>query len=485
MKKFDDRSFKELIGIVRKICLIVSMFLSVSSAFTQHQEIGEKPGIWKEKQASDTNSLIHAFKRGTANGHLRYFFMATDNAEGLTDYFANAAGGGIKFETASFKGFQVGISGFFTFNIGSSNLTIPDPITKQKNRYEIGLFDITDPGNKSDIDRLEELFLKYHLKKGTITLGKQLINTPFINLQDGRMRPTEVGGLWTEFNNIHKTKIEGGLLNEISPRGTVKWYSAEASIGVYSGGVNADGSRSNYAGNTKSKGLVLLGITNQSLPGLTFRFWNLLTENVFNATLLQTDLNKPLNSGGNLVAGVQFINLQKMGNGGNDDLSKRYMQQESATTFGGNLGWENSQWKTSLNFNRITGKGRYLMPREWGRDPFYTFMSRERNEGIADTYAYVAKLGYSLPKSSFRSNIAFGIFDLPAVDNHAANKYGMPSYHQLNIDIRYDFKGFLSGLGTQLLYVQKWKSGNQDIEKSYVINKVDMRLWNLVFNYNF
>ena len=70
------------------------------------------------------------------------------------------------------------------------------------NRYEIGLFDIEDPSNKKDIDRLEELYLKYNFKNATITVGKQLINTPFINLQDGRMRPTVVEGVWTEINNV-------------------------------------------------------------------------------------------------------------------------------------------------------------------------------------------------------------------------------------------------------------------------------------------
>jgi hypothetical protein len=33
--------------------------------------------------------------------------------------------------------------------------------------------------------------------------------------------------------------------------------------------------------------------------------------------------------------------------------------------------WQNKEVEITLN-NRITAKGRYLMPREWGRDPFYT-----------------------------------------------------------------------------------------------------------------
>jgi hypothetical protein len=61
----------------------------------------------------------------------------------------------------------------------------------------------------------------------------------------------------------------------------------------------------------------------------------------------------------------------------------------------------------------------------------------------------------------------------------------MPSYHQINLDIRYDFKGLLSGLGAQLLYVYKSNAGKTNLPEKYIINKVDMNLWNLVFNYNF
>ena len=144
---------------MKKILITFLLSLLHVAVNAQHQELNEKPGVWKngEKEQEDTTSILHAFKKGKVHGHFRYFFMATDNASGLTDYYANAAGGGIKYETAPFKKFQLGISGFFAFNIGSSNLAMPDAKTNQLNRYEIGLFDIEDPDNKKDIDRLEEL----------------------------------------------------------------------------------------------------------------------------------------------------------------------------------------------------------------------------------------------------------------------------------------------------------------------------------------
>ena len=466
--------------------LIISLVISLSG-FTQHQEINEKPGLWKEKEnEADSTSILSAFRKGTFSGHFRYYFMATDNKEGLTDYYANAVGGGIKFETGKFKNFQVGVSGFFVYNIGSSDLSIPDSKTKQMNRYETGLFDIEDPSNKKDIDRLEELYIKYHFKSNHITLGKQLINTPFINLQDGRMRPTEVEGIWTEINSIKKIKLQLGYLYGISPRSTVKWFKVAESIGVYPVGVNDEGIKSAYAGNLESKGIFLAGITTQLNENLKLQFWNQYTENIFNSAMLQADYEYPLTQNSKLFAAAQLVRQDAVNDGGNEDPSKTYFEKGArAITFGTRLGWKNDKWETSLNYNRITADGRYLMPREWGRDPFFTFLPRERNEGLGDAHAVVGKFNYKIPKARVTTSIAFGHYELPDVTDFKLNKYGIPSYNQLNIDARYKFGGILKGLETQLLFVYKGKTGNSYGNDKYVINKVDMSLWNIVFNYQF
>jgi hypothetical protein len=247
-----------------KIGLLILCVIFLYSQGQAQQSVVQDSAMHREEQKNkkaDTSSLLYAFKKGKVNGYLRYFFMATDNTNGLSDYYANAIGGGLKYETSSYKGFQLGISGFFVYNIGSSDLSLPDPETNQFNRYEIGLFDVSDPGNKSNLYRLEELYLKYSWKKSYIAFGKQLLNTPFINLQDGRMRPTSTEGIWAEIKDIKNTKIETGFLYRMSPRSTVSWYSIGESFGLYPSGVNMDGTKSAYADNIESSGIWLLGNT--------------------------------------------------------------------------------------------------------------------------------------------------------------------------------------------------------------------------------
>ncbi|MEP7376496.1 MAG: OprD family outer membrane porin [Chitinophagaceae bacterium] len=473
---------------MKKILISFLMPLLYVAVNAQHQELNEKPGLWKngEKEQEDTLSLLHAFKKGKVHGHFRYFFMATDNASGLTDYYANAAGGGIKYETAPFKKFQLGISGFFAFNIGSSNLAKPDLKTNQLNRYEIGLFDIEDPNNKKDIDRLEELYLKYNFRKSNLTFGKQLLNTPFINLQDGRMRPTEVEGLWTEINEIKRTKLELGYLYGISPRSTIKWYKAEKSVGIYPAGVNPDGSRSGYRDNLKSNGILMMGITHKLNKNINLQLWDLYADNIFNSLLLQGDYQYPLTKKSSLIVAAQLIRQDAISDGGNEDATKTYFEKAgTAWTFSGKTGWRNDHWETTLNYTRITAHGRYLMPREWGREPFFTFLPRERNEGLGDVHAVMGKINYKIPSIRLTTSAALGRYNLPDVTNFALNKYGLPSYNQFNLDARYRFAGLLKGLEAQLLFVYKNKTGNSYGNDRYVINKVNMSLWNMVINYQF
>lgn len=470
----------------RILLLLLAGFLA-QHAVAQHQELGEKPGLWKEKEnGTDSTSLLAAFRKGKFSGHFRYYFMATDNAGGLRDYHAHAAGGGLKFETAPFKNFRLGVSGFFTFNIGSSNLGEPDPKTGQANRYEIGLFDIEDPSNKSDIDRLEELYIRYDHKKSSIIWGRQLLNTPFINLQDGRMRPTAAEGIWTEINAFKNLKLEGGYLYGISPRSTVRWFSAMGSVGVYPQGVNVSGTKSDYFGNLGGGGIGMAGISYRPAPGLKLQLWDLYAGDIFNSLLLQADYTLSLKGRDQWYAGVQMIRQDALGDGGNPDPGKTYFEKGGhSQTFGARSGWKNDRWDFSLQYNRITAAGRYLMPREWGRDPFYTFLPRERNEGLGDVNAYVTKLGYSIPKLRLKTQLAAGYYDLPDVTNYALNKYGLPSYTQLNADLRYEFTGLLQGLGLQALYVYKGKSGNNYDNEKYVIHKVNMSLFSLIVNYQF
>ncbi len=473
---------------IRMLLVLMVIFagrLPVSAQEITHAA-SQQVAAQKNKQEEDTTTLLHAFKNGSFHGHFRYFFMLTDNERGLTDYYANAAGGGIKYETARFHGFSFGLSGFFIFNTGSSNFAKPDTTTGQYNRYEIALFDIEDPNNKKDINRLEEFHLTYNYRNSRIIFGRQLLNTPFINLQDGRMRPTIAEGIWMESAPSKKIKLEGGWLYALSPRGTTRWYSTAKSIGVYSQGVNADGSKSDYANNLGSRGVFIIGGHYAAGNQIRLQAWNVFAENIFNTAMLQADFTASLKNNQFFFAAAQVIRQDAVHDGGNNNAAKAYFEKGGKSiSFGLKAGWKNKLWEASINYNRITSIGRYLMPREWGKEPFFTFLQRERNEGFGDVHALMARIDRSLPEQRIKISLAAGYYRMPDIKNYRLNKYGLPSYCHINSDIHYTFAGKLKGLEAQVLLTAKVKEGATYGDKKYEFNKVNMVQYNFILNYHF
>lgn len=469
-----------------KLGCYLAIFMFPLWAMAQHDAYSNQQ--WrgaKKNTVQDTTSLLHAFKSGRFNGHFRNFFMATINQGDLSDYVANAIGGGLRYETAPFKKLQMGISGYFIFNLFSSDLSKKDPITGSQNRYEIGLFNLLDPANTRDLDRLEELFIKYTTAKYRITAGKQIVRFPFINPQDGRMRPTLIEGIYIEALPNKKLTLNTGWFYKISPRGTIEWFGISRSIGVYPQGVNPDGSPSGYRNNIRSAGIGILDGQYRISNTFQMAFHNQYADNLMNTAFIQIDYFKKVKRG-RFQGALQYTRQDPIGNGGNQNPLKTYfLPGTHANIFSTRLGWLSGNWQTSLNYTRITKGGRFLSPREWGRDPFFTFLPRERNEGLGDVHAIMGKATRKVPKAHLLLDLGLGYYHLPSINNYAYNKYRLPSYIQTNADVKYDFQGLFEGLDLEVLYVYKGLAANINGDVKAIINKVNMSNFNIVLNYHF
>ncbi len=438
---------------------------------------------------SDTSGGLRfrdAFLQGNSGGQFRSYFMTTDNTGALSDYYAWAVGGWLHFHTATWRGFSLGASGAFNFNLLSSDLGRPDSVTGAVNRYEIGLFDVENPYNRRDLHRLEELWLRYQWRKSYLTIGQQLLQSPFINHQDGRMRPTAESGIWLTWKEWSGLQIEGGWLWRISPRSTVRWYSVGESIGLYPRGLNPDGTASGYAGNLNSRGIGLLGVTFGRIEHLKLQLWNQYVENIFNTLFLQADYKRPLKETHRLILGLQLGLQHPVRHGGNEAPAKTYFPPGSrAGILSTQVGWQKNSWQLLAAYTRVAAWGRFLSPREWGREPFYTFMPRERIEGSGDSHSLTGRIRWASNNGRWKIETAYGYFSLPDVRRTDLNKYGFPAFQQVNLDIRYAFGGEWEGLQAQFLYVWKGRVGSFYGNYRYVINRVDMSLVNVIFNYSF
>ncbi len=430
------------------------------------------------------NTLGETLKKGQIDFHLRSFVMGTSNWQQLTDYFTIAAGGGLAYASPRFHGFQVGFSGFFVFQLYEHNLRIPDPSTGNVNRYEILLYDMNDFENTKDLDRLEHLFLSYTKGAWEATFGRQKVNTPFLNEQDNRMRPNVFSGLNVTYKDS-KWDISGAWYNHVTMRGTVDWYSIADSYGVYPFGRNVFGTSSAYFGNISSRGLGLLGARFNADSDLKIQFWNYWAENVFSLHYMQVEKKWEKDSF-HWFSGAEGFSQLSSKNGGNPDTIKAYIVPgENTWGAGARLGI--SLWgkqELSLNALWISRSGRFLFPREWGRETFYASLPRERFEGNGGVRSIVMKYDKQW-SADWSTRLGAGSVSQPDVDNFQLNKYGVPSYYHFTADVGHKLAGNLEGLEIRFLLVNKTSKNRGEVSDQFRINRVDLWNANLIMDYRF
>ncbi|MDX5437600.1 MAG: DUF2490 domain-containing protein, partial [Pontibacter sp.] len=338
-----------------------------------------------------------------------------------------------------------------------------DPITNKLPGTELELFDIEDPTNGSDLDRLDELYIEYRSDKLFAQAGRISFTSPLINPQDTRMKPYAAQGVHVQVPVQDKHQLTLAWLDHFSPRSTVEWVKAEESIGIYPTGVNPDGSPSEYEHHTNTKGVGIVGLKSNFGDRLQTEVWDYLIENVSNNVYGKANL--ALNE--KLSVGLEGLYQNKVGTGGNEKEDKRYFAQENQWLIGSQLAYmPSSDLKLSLNYLHIGDEGRFLFPREWGREQFFVTQPRGRFEGSGKADVLNLRV---LKRWSDNLSVEAGITKawLPALQNFRANKYGQPSYLGFVLDANYvPLKPILDGLSFRLLYVGR-TSQNVPFEAMY------------------
>jgi hypothetical protein len=430
------------------------------------------------------HSLSDYIRAGNFTGDTRTFFMSTINQGELRDDYALATGAGIGYRSAAWKGLGFGMNGFFIFNVFSNPLERPDRITGAANRYEVGLFDLTNPTNRNDLGRLEEAYIYYTHKKINVKLGRQVISTPLINEQDGRMRPSLAEGIWASGKILPYLSAEGGWLWAFSPRSTVEWYYGAKSIGAYPTGTSVLGKKTGYHKNTlQSKGVGVVNLTFEQKQ-TKVALWSYYVQNIMHNALVQVEQDIFSNEHQKLRLFGQYLHQQVVGNGGHTEIEKRYVQpNHMAQVFSGRIAFKHKKWTYRLNVTHITKDGRYEFPREWGRDPFYTFIRRERHEGLGNMNAITSNVIYE-PNSQTQIRYDIGYVQTPDTKDFRFNKNGLPDYVQQNLEVKYTMSGVLEGLSFTGLIMTKLGT-EQDVPLANTVNRINLLHFSLMADYHF
>ncbi|EKB51129.1 hypothetical protein [Cecembia lonarensis] len=414
---------------------------------------------------------------------LRSFWMSTSYWEDFKGDFALGQSAYLQLKTQSYKGFSA-IGRYTVFgNAWSSDLLARDPITQNFNRYEVGLFDVLNPDDRF-FGKLEEFQLRYQSEKFEAAIGRMDINTPFINPQDGRLSPTFVEGIRINFKPDPKNSFSADIIGRMSPRSTSGWFDIGETIGIYPVGQSEMGMPSKYQGNTASDFFTVLDWQHHFDKGVQLQVNHTYVDNISSTYLTQAvkDWNIS-NSNNKLLTGLQLTFQHGIGEGGNPEPERRFKNPDDANVvISGRLGIKNPRSLLFFNYTRIDGSGRFLNPREWGRDPFFTFIPRERNEGYNQVNAFTTYYQRNLPEKGLQFYGFAGLHFLPDPANAELNKYAFPSYAQANLGSRYS-PGWANGLDLHFILMSKINLKSGEMRPQWIYNKVNMIHVNLMVNY--
>lgn len=445
---------------------------------------------------------------GKVSGQIRAFMMTEDYQEPLHDYEALALGGKLLYTTPKINHFEATIGAYTTHfiidNISSQNT---EPLASNKNsRYVVGLVDSTDY-DRSHLSNIGEAYVRYSRDKNSITAGRMKLDTPFVNPQDGRMIPTFEQGIWGVASLGEMWSLQAGYINAFWNRNTPKWKSVEDSLGygyeMGNSAIKGAAVAGNYYGNTTTNGLYIANIRYETNNKLRLDLWDYYLENIFNLGYAEALYSHPLGEA-ELSYGLQYIHQRQSGDGGNSEdnvagasnalKAKSYMQEgEKSTTYGLKSSLKYQQSKFTLAYNQTTDEGRFLFPREWGKEPLYTFQKRERSDGSGNCHAWLAILEHNFAQQGINGldmAVGYGEYVKTDAKEWVYNKYGLPSYAQWNIDIFYRFTGALKGLKAEYLVARKVARGETyqvagTSEYNFIFRKNGLTQQNFILNYDF
>lgn len=422
--------------------------------------------------------------KGYFEFHKRTFIMSTINNYKLDDYFTAATGAGLGYYSPSFHGFHLGFSGFFVFQLYHYNLQNNDPLTGQTSRYERQLYDLNDVENSKDLDRLEEFFLTYEKEHFEFELGRQKFESPLLNENDNRMRPNIFNGLSAHYHKDHHLKLTSAWFISEAVRGTVHWYKMNHTIGIYDQGRNPLNDSLSYHDHISTKGVGVLGAEYEN-KGWELQAWNYTAENIFNLSFAQADYTLE-NDKVDYLFGVQGLYQYALNHGGNENQALTYiLADENTFAIGAQCGVAFGNNKITANYFGISDQGRYLFPREWGREKFYASQEREIFEGNGGLNAYVLKYKYDPERKPYFLAFGAGYIDQPNIDNVRLNKYAIDDYYHLTGKFDYKFEGYLEGFDIQCIVILKKEAIKGSMSYEEKMNTVDMLNLNLVLDYRF
>lgn len=469
--------------------MLATILLISSVGLAQHHSMldDNTPGRYYIPRDTGIHTIADFFQLSKLHGHVRNHFMATINQGALKDYWTNGTGAALKFETAKFYGLQLGVKGIFTFQTFSSDLNETDSLVNRSAKWEKELYDVNRPNEKYDLDRLEELYLKFNFGRSFLSVGRFGVHThPLFLARDSRMKPFAYEGVWTEINELKNNQFTLGWITGVSPRGMIEWFPINEAIGTLSNGLQPNGTPAHYHEKAHTKGIGVLGINSKVVKNLSMQYWGFWFHKLTYMNWLQFDYERQ-----HWFTGVQYVLQTAAKKQAELDYADRYMQpDEVGNVLSAQLGTHtnNQSLVVSVAYLHSFKSGRFLFPRELGREDFYVSQPRSWIDGFGNTNVYQLCLTYQPARQGWHNlsiETRLSYWDDPGVNHAEGNKYNFINFYQVTVDARYRFERWLKGLELRLVYLCKYTPDVENVALTNIFYRTNLHHFSLIADINF
>jgi hypothetical protein len=349
--------------------------------------------------------------QSTITGNVRSYFQTKD-LDTEADISAYSLGGKLQFETGSINGLKAGTTFYM-----ATDLNV--------NRDDLGSTNGMLP--VSTLSTLGEAYLKYNFRKTQFTVGRQKIDTPFMNPSDAFIAPVTYFGYSLENKSfdhfeliaLHVTEIKLRQNNSFEDTGP---YLTKR-LGV---------TPSNTAGTTA------FGVRWEN-ENMKIEGWNYYLSDLFNMVFFQGDIQLPK------VSGLKpFLSIQI---GKQFDVGNSLLGNVEATAYGVNIGTQIGPAKLAYAFNYLPENrdgfrnGGFLSPYSFATDALYTNsldggLTLKSSAFVGAAHKWMVNWQFN---NTILSELSYTYFDL-------IKSVGGKDSREINVDVTYKFQGMFKEL---------------------------------------
>lgn len=376
-------------------------------------------GLLSSANVQAADDLSSMFSEGKASGQIRAFYINRDDNTKADNQIATSIGGHLKYETAAYKGLNLGAAFYTTNRILQS--------AESSTASMLNTTLLKNDGSSYSI--LGEAFVQFNAKdlgtKTTLKIGRQKLNTPLAGADDARMIPNLFEAYVLSNNDIANTTLIAAHVTKFAAGTFANAYNG-SNLGATAGYTSVVGNTAKYQGEFTNMGTWAVGQETDGVTAVAAIFkndnfklqaWDYYAYDTLNAVYLQADAKWKclLSDSVKPFAAAQFIKENDVGSSYAGNVDSIFWGAKIGAGIAGFKAYvaysEQSSAKTGTELENST-----ITP--WGGMPAFTQGMVTRHMFLAGTKATKVAATYNFKEHGVNLS-ATGYYASFDMDDHS------------------------------------------------------------------